>query len=169
MGRSAIGKSEVGLDLVERGHRLVADDTVIITRQSQGILVAQSPEALEDHMEIRGIGIIDVNRLFGIGGTRRHKRVELVVTLSDWNEDADYERVGIDDQIRTFLGVEVPEVTIPIFPGKNITVIAETIAFNYLLRLGGHHPAKEFDQRLIRRMQPPAAGDQDDTPPPTAP
>ena len=160
MGRSAIGKSEVGLDLVERGHRLVADDTVIITRQSQGILVAHSPEALEDHMEIRGLGIIDVKRLFGIGGTRRRKRVEVVVTLTDWNEENEYERIGIEDQITTFLGVEIPEITIPIFPGKNITVIAETIAYNYLLRLGGHHPAREFDKRLISRMQsPPGEGD----------
>lgn len=161
MGRSGIGKSEIGLDLVERGHRLVADDTVIITRQSQGILVAHSPEALEDHMEIRGIGIIDIKRLFGIGGTRRRKRVELVVTLADWNQEKveEFDRAGIDEKARTFLGVEIPEVTIPIFPGKNITVIAETIAFNYLLRLGGHHAAKEFDKRLIRRMQkPPSDG-----------
>lgn len=157
MGRSGIGKSEIGLDLVERGHRLVADDTVIIARQSQGILVAHSPEALEDHMEIRGIGIIDIKRLFGIGGTRRRKRVELVVTLADWNQEKveEFDRAGIDEKARTFLGVEIPEVTIPIFPGKNITVIAETIAFNYLLRLGGHHSAKEFDKRLIRRMQKP--------------
>ena len=162
MGRSAIGKSEIGLDLVERGHRLVADDTVIIQRQSQGILVAHSPEALEDHMEIRGIGIIDIKRLFGIGATRLRKRVELVVTLADWDEGKveEFERVGIDERPRTFLGVEIPEVTIPIFPGKNITVIAETIAFNYLLRLGGHHSAKEFDKRLIRRMQtPPEEGE----------
>ena len=163
MGRSAIGKSEVGLDLIERGHRLVADDTVIITRQSQGILVARSPEALEDHMEIRGVGIINVKRLFGIGGTRRYKRVELVVTLADWNENKveEFERVGIDEKARTFLGVEIPEVTVPIFPGKNITVIAETIAFNYLLRIGGHHTAKEFDKRLIRRMQSPSENDGD--------
>ena len=161
MGRSAIGKSEVGLDLIERGHRLVADDTVIITRQSQGILIAHSPEALEDHMEIRGVGIIDIKRLFGVGGTRRRKRVELVVNLADWNQEKleEVERIGIDEKTRTFLGVEIPELTIPIYPGKNVTVIAETIALNYLLRLGGHHSAKEFDKRLLRRMQPPAEDD----------
>ncbi|MFC1526721.1 HPr(Ser) kinase/phosphatase [Candidatus Latescibacterota bacterium] len=152
-GRSAIGKSEVGLDLVERGHRLVADDTVNITRHSQGILVGCSPEVLQDHMEIRGIGIVDVKRLFGIGGTRRQKRIEVVVTLVDWDSDLDYERVGLEDRVKTILGVEVPEVTVPVFPGKNITVIAETIAYNYLLRIDGFHAAEEFNERLKRKIQ----------------
>ena len=152
-GRSAIGKSEVGLDLVERGHRLVADDTVIITRQAQGILVGRSPPLLQDHMEIRGIGVVDVKRLFGIGGTRRQKRVEVVVTLVDWDKELNYERIGLEDVVETMLGVEVPEVKIPIFPGKNITVIAETIAFNHLLRVDGYHAAQELNKRLIRKMQ----------------
>lgn len=151
-GRSAIGKSEVGLDLVERGHRLVADDTVIVTRQSQGILVGRSPEVLENHMEIRGIGIVDVKRLFGIGGTRRQKRLEVVVELAEWRDGLDYERVGVRDKVRTILGVELPEVTVPIYPGKNITVITETISLNYLLRLDGHHAAREFNKRLVRQM-----------------
>ena len=152
-GRSAIGKSEVGLDLVERGHRLVADDTVLVTRQSQGILMGRAPEALQDHIEIRGIGIVDVKRLFGVGGTRKQKRLEVVVTLVDWDQDSEYERVGIEDRVKTILGVELQEVTVPIFPGKNITVIAETIAFNYLLRLDGYHAAQQFNNRLIRRMR----------------
>ena len=152
-GRSAIGKSEVGLDLVERGHRLVADDTVIITRQAQGILVGRSPPLLQDHMEIRGIGVVDVKRLFGIGGTRRQKRVEVVVTLVDWDKELNYERIGLEDVVETMLGVEVPEVKIPIFPGKNITVIAETIAFNHLLRVDGYHAAQELNKRLIRKMR----------------
>lgn len=152
-GRSAIGKSEVGLDLVERGHRLVADDTVIITRQPQGILVGRSPDILEDQMEIRGIGIVDVKRLFGIGGTRRQKRIEVVVTLVDWSSELDYERLGLEDQAKTLLGVELPEVTVPVYPGKNITVIAETIAFNYLLRIDGFHSAQQFNQRLTRRIE----------------
>jgi len=152
-GRSAIGKSEVGLDLIERGHRLVADDTVIITRQSQGILVGRSPGILQDHMEIRGIGIVDVKRVFGIGGTRRQKRVEVVVTLVDWSGELEYERLGLEDRAKTILGVELPEVTVPIFPGKNITVIAETIAFNYLLRIDGYHAAREFNQRLTHRIE----------------
>ncbi|MEE2658036.1 MAG: HPr(Ser) kinase/phosphatase [Candidatus Latescibacterota bacterium] len=156
-GRSAIGKSEVGLDLVERGHRLVADDTVIIRRQSQGILMGTAPELLQDHIEIRGIGIVEVKRLFGVGGTRRQKRMEVMITLVDWQKDSDYERIGIDDQVRTVLGVEIPQITVPIFPGKNITVIAETIALNHLLRIDGYHAAQEFNKRLLRRIQ--ARGD----------
>ena len=157
MGRSAIGKSEVGLDLVERGHRLVADDTVIITRQSHGLLMGRPPRLLQDHIEIRGIGIVDVKRLFGVGGTRRQKRVEVVLTLVDWEEDLDYERAGIEDRAFAILGVEVPEIIVPIYPGKNITVIAETIAFNYLLRIDGYHAAQEFNKRLIRQMHRQAA------------
>ncbi len=155
-GRSAIGKSELGLDLVERGHRLVADDTVTISRKAQGILVGQSPPVLQDHMEIRGIGIINVKKMFGIRGTRRQKRVEVIVNLEDWNENFECERLGLDDRTRTILGVELPEITVPLVPGKNITVIAETIALNHLLRLDGYHPAQEFSTRLLQSMQRPA-------------
>ncbi len=154
-GRSAIGKSEVGLDLVERGHRLVADDSVIITRKMQGILVGCSPPLLQDHMEIRGIGIVNVKRSFGVRGTRQQKRVEVVVNLVDWREGMNYERVGLDDNIRTILGVELPEVTVPLYPGKYIPVIVEAIALNHLLRLEGYHPAKEFNERLLRQMNQP--------------
>ena len=152
-GRSGIGKSEVGLDLVERGHRLVADDVVIITRKAQGILVGHSPEILQDHMEIRGLGIMDVKKMFGVRGTRKQKRVEVLVNLVDWDEKFAYERVGLEDKKAIFLGVEVPEVFIPLFPGKNITVIAETIAMDYLLRLDGHHAAHKFNRRLIQKIK----------------
>ncbi len=152
-GRSGIGKSEVGLDLVERGHRLVADDTVVISRMAQGILVGSCPAVLENHMEIRGIGIVDVRRLFGIRGTRRQKRVETVVDLIDWDDNLEFERIGLEDRATHILGIEVPQITVPLFPGKNITVIVETIARNYLLRVSGTHPAREFNRRLIRKMQ----------------
>lgn len=154
-GRSAIGKSEVGLDLVERGHRLVADDSVIITRKVQGILVGYSPEVLQDHMEIRGIGILNVKRIFGVRGTRRQKRIEVVVNLVDWEDGVNYERVGLEDNTRTILGVELPEITVPLYPGKYIPVIVEAIALNYLLRLEGYHPAQEFNRQLIDRMNRP--------------
>ena len=149
-GRSAIGKSEVGLDLVERGHRLVADDTVNITRKSQGTLVGESPPLLKEHMEIRGIGIINVKRLFGV---RRQKRVEVMVQLAQWDKNQEYERVGLEDKAHTILGVEIPEVSVPLFPGKNITVISETIALNYLLRLEGYHAAQNFNESLIEQME----------------
>jgi len=151
-GRSAIGKSEVGLDLVERGHRLVADDAVIITRKSQGILVGTSSDLLRDHMEIRGIGIMDVKKMFGVRGTRLQKRVEVVVQLVDWDDNMAYERVGLEDKTVVILGVETPEVTIPLFPGKNITVIVEAIAMDYLLRIEGHHAAQELNRRLLDSM-----------------
>ncbi len=152
-GRSAIGKSEVGLDLVERGHRLVADDAVILTRKSQGILVGTSPESLRDHMEIRGIGIMDVKKMFGVRATRRQKRVEVVVQLVDWEDSIKYERVGIDGKTVVILGIELPVVVVPLFPGKNITVIVEAIAMDYLLRIQGHNAASEFNQRLIDSMK----------------
>ena len=152
-GRSGIGKSEVALDLVERGHRLVADDMVIINRKPQGILVGRSSEMLQDHIEIRGIGILDVKKMFGVWGTRRQKRVEVLVNLVDWDEKYAYERLGLEDNKVVILGVEVPEVFIPLFPGKNITVLAETIAMDYLLRLEGAHAAQAFSERLRERIK----------------
>lgn len=152
-GRSGIGKSEVALDLVERGHRLVADDVVIINRKLQGILVGCSSETLQDHIEIRGIGILDIKKMFGAWGIRRQKRVEVLVNLVDWDEKYAYERLGFEDSKVTILGVEVPEVFIPLFPGKNITVLAETIAMDYLLRLDGEYAAQAFSQRLHERIK----------------
>lgn len=152
-GRSGIGKSEVALDLVERGHRLVGDDIVIVNRKAQGILVGYSPDILQDHMEIRGIGIMDVKKMFGVRGTRRQKRIEVLVNLVDWDEKFSYERLGLEENKVVILGVEVPEVFIPLFPGKNITVIAETIAMDYLLRIDGHHSAQKLDRRLIEQIK----------------
>ena len=152
-GRSGIGKSEVALDLVERGHRLVADDVVIINRKPQGILAGCSAEMLQDHIEIRGIGILDVKKMFGAWRTRRQKRVEVLVNLVDWDEKYAYERLGLENNKVVILGVEVPEVFIPLFPGKNITVLAEAIAIDYLLRLDGDYAARTFSQRLQERIK----------------
>ena len=107
---------------------------------------------LRDHMEIRGIGIMDVKKMFGVRGTRLQKRVEVVVQLVDWDDSMAYERTGIEDKAVIVLGVEIPEVTIPLFPGKNITVIVEAIAMDYLLRIEGHHAAREFNRRLLETM-----------------
>ena len=136
-GRSAIGKSETALDLVERGQRLVADDVVTITRRQGGVLIGSGNQLLRHHMEIRGLGIIDVQAIFGIRAVRLQKRVELEVNLADWSNEADYERVGIDERKTSYLDVEIPLVQVPITPGKNITVIAEVIALNYLVRVTG--------------------------------
>jgi HPr kinase/phosphorylase len=152
-GRSGIGKSEVALDLVERGHRLVSDDVVTLTRTSDNVLMGHGSELLKHFMEIRGIGIIDVGRMFGIRAIRLQKRVETEVELVDWEQDQDYERTGIEDVFKEYLGVRIPYLRLPIFPGKNITVLAETIALNLHLKVYGWHPAKQLSQALTDAMK----------------
>ena len=152
VGRSGIGKSEIALDLVERGHRLVADDVVLVSRKLQGILVGTSGETLRDHMEIRGLGILNVRSLFGVRAVRYQKRIEVVVKLVEWDDSVVYDRVGLDEDWVAILDVETQQVTVPIYPGKNITVIAEAIALNYLLKIQGYHTAQEFNRRLVERM-----------------
>ena len=153
-GRSAIGKSETALDLVERGHRLVADDVVTITRRHGDVLIGTGNQLLRHHMEIRGLGIIDVQAVFGIRSIRLQKRVEVEVKLVEWSAEEEYERVGIDERKTSYLGVEIPQVQVPITPGKNITVIAEVVALNYLVRVtGGYSPAERLNQHLIELMK----------------
>ena len=151
-GKSGIGKSEVALDLVERGHRLVADDIVKITRTASELIVGTGSELLGHHMEIRGVGIIDVEELFGIRSIRMQKRIEVEVNLSLWSETEDYERLGIEDRRTTILGVEIPFVRVPIQPGKNITVISEVIAMNHMLKVYGQNSAMEFTKKLSQKI-----------------
>jgi len=153
-GRSAIGKSETALDLVERGHRLVADDIVTITRRHGDLLIGSGNQLLRHHMEIRGLGIIDVQSIFGIRSIRLQKRVEVEVKLSEWSDDEDYERVGLDELKTDVLGVQIPLVQVPITPGKNITVIAEVIALHYLVKVvGGFSPAEKLNQHMLQVMK----------------
>lgn len=152
VGKSGIGKSECVLDLVERGHRLVADDVVMLTRRGNDVLIGRGHELARHHMEIRGIGIIDVRQLFGIRAIRQQKRVEVVVQLEEWSDDSDYDRTGLESDTTEILDVTFPNVVIPLNPGKNITVIAEVIAMNHLLRYSGYDPAASFDRALRRRM-----------------
>ena len=154
IGRSGIGKSECVLDLVERGHRLVADDVVMITKRGNDILIGRGHEKQQHHMEIRGIGIIDVRALFGIRSIRQQKRVEVVVKLVDWDDNAQYDRTGLQTDEIEILGVRLPQVTVPLVAGKNITVISEVVAMNHLLKYSGVHSAKLFNQRLMDSMQP---------------
>ena len=157
-GRSGIGKSECVLDLVERGHRLVADDLVITTRRGNDVLIGRGHDMARHHMEIRGVGLIDIPSIFGVRAVRQQKRIEVVVRLEEWNQDAVVDRTGLDIDTTTILGVEIPLITIPLNPGKNITVIAEVIALNHLLRYSGINPAEVFNQRLIGRMRQASAG-----------
>lgn len=152
-GRSGIGKSEVALDLVERGHRLVADDVIHLKRQTEGILIGTCSEALLHHMEIRGIGIIDVCSLFGVHAVRFQKRVEIEMHLEDWEEGKDYDRTGLEEHFVKYLDVAIPIVNLPIFPGKNITVLAEVIALNHLLKVYGQYTAREFNENLKEKIK----------------
>jgi len=151
-GKSGIGKSECALDLVERGHRLVADDMVKIRRTAPEVLVGSGTELLGHHMEIRGVGIIDIEKLFGIRSVRLQKRIEVEVRLVAWEDTHDYERLGIEDQFTRILGVELPVVTVPLSPGKNITVISEVIAMTHMLKVYGQNPAAEFSRRLTEEL-----------------
>lgn len=152
-GRSGIGKSEVALDLVSRGHRLVADDVVTIVRRTSGVLIGQANEALRYHMEIRGLGIIDIQAMFGIRGIRKLKKVEVQVELVDWDSSQKYERLGIEDLTSEILGEKVHLIQLPIYPGKNISMIVEVIALNELLKSYGYHAALRFENELTRRIR----------------
>jgi HPr kinase/phosphorylase len=152
LGRSGIGKSECVLDLVERGHRLVADDVVQVTRRGN-MLIGQGHELAAHHMEIRGIGLIDIPALFGIRAVRQQKRVEVVVQLEVWDTAHDADRTGLAQQETDILGVTLPRVIVMLNPGKNITVISEVVAMNHLLRMTGIDTAAAFNERLIRRMR----------------
>jgi HPr kinase/phosphorylase len=154
VGRSGIGKSECVLDLVERGHRLVADDVVIISRRGTGVLIGRGHELQRHHMEIRGIGIIDVRALFGIRAIRLQKRIEVVVQLVDWDESARYDRTGLETEATDILGVPVPKVVVPLNAGKNITVLSEVVATNHLLKYSGVHSARQFNESLQKAMRP---------------
>ncbi len=152
-GRSGIGKSEIALDLVERGHRLVADDVVIITKKAEEILMGEGREIAEHHLEIRGLGLIDTRSTFGIRAVRVHKRVEVEVQLVEFDPKADFDRTGLQEQYTAILDVKIPIVVLPMNPGKNITVIAETIALNQLLKIYGHYTPHEFNKKLIAKMR----------------
>lgn len=150
-GKSGIGKSEVALDLVERGHRLVSDDVVMITKKSN-VLMSSATEISKHFMEIRGLGIIDVMSMFGIRAIRYQKRLEVVLELTLWDETRDVERTGLNHDSVSILGLDIPLIHLPITPGKNITVIAEVIAMNYLLKHYGYDPAKVFQDRLQNKI-----------------
>jgi len=166
-GESGIGKSECALDLIVRGHRLVADDTVEVRRRAETILIGTCPELTRHHMELRGLGVINVKELFGIASTRSAKRVELVVQLERWNPAREYERLGLDDEFYEILGLRVPLIRMPVAPGRNIAILVEVAARNQLLRSRGHHAARILADRLeqsLRRAEPVPAlpSDEDD-------
>jgi HPr kinase/phosphorylase len=153
-GKSGIGKSECVLDLVERGHRLVADDLVFVSRKGSDVLIGRGHEMQRHFMEIRGVGLLDVPAIFGVKAVRQQKRLEVVVVLEEWNGESPADRTGLDVQRTNILGVELPRITVHLNPGKNITVIAEVIAMNHLLRYHrGYDSATAFNELLISNMK----------------
>ena len=161
-GESGIGKSECALDLVGRGHRLVADDTVEIRCRGEAILIGTCPELTRHHVEIRGLGLINVTDLFGVSSTRSSKRVELIVHLERWDETREYDRLGLDVATTDILGIAVPLVVMPVAPGRNIAMLVEVAARNQLLRARGRHAARELAERLERRLEQLAERETDD-------
>ena len=152
-GRSGIGKSECVLDLVERGHRLVADDLVLVTKRGTDVLIGRGHELQRHYMEIRGVGLVDIPAIFGIRAVRQQKRIEVVVQLEDWDANAAVDRTGLDQETVDVLDVTLPKARVLLNPGKNITVICEVIAMNHLLKYSGVDPAERFNERLIKQMR----------------
>jgi HPr kinase/phosphorylase len=156
VGESGIGKSECALDLVVRGHRLVADDTVELRCRAQSFLIGTCPELTRHHMEIRGLGLINVQDLFGVASTRSSKRVELVVQLERWEHGREYDRLGLDDEFYEMLGARIPMIRMPVAPGRNVAILVEVAARNQLLRARGHHAARRLVTRLHERLAAPS-------------
>ncbi len=154
-GDPGIGKSECALELLKRGHLLVADDAVEIQHRHGGILRGICPEPLKHYLEVRGLGIIDVKMLFGIGAIMDHTRIELSIHLAPWQAHTECDRTGLDDKKTTILGVEIPQIRIPVSPGRNLAVIIEVAALSQRLRHRGYFAAEVFNQKLIDRMRTP--------------
>jgi HPr kinase/phosphorylase len=158
VGESGIGKSECALDLVVRGHRLVADDGVELRCRAESFVLGTCPELTRHHMEIRGLGLINVQDLFGVASTRTSKRVELVVQLERWEAGREYDRLGIDDARYDVLGVQIPMIRMPVAPGRNVAILVEVAARNQLLRSRGAHAARSLVDRLNRHLESRAGG-----------
>lgn len=161
VGESGIGKSECALDLVVRGHRLVADDAVELRCRAQSFIIGTCPELTRHHMEIRGLGLINIQDLFGVASTRTSKRVELVVQLERWETGREYDRLGVDDAFYEALGIRIPMIRMPVAPGRNVAIVVEVAARNQLLRSRGHHAARRLVERLDQRLQAARLGQTD--------
>jgi HPr kinase/phosphorylase len=152
LGKSGIGKSEAALDLIMRGHRLVADDLVEVRRTSGDVLVGWASELIKHHMEVRGLGIINIKDMFGVAAVRDEKKIELVLELIRWDQTESHDRLGLDEMVYPILEVPVPLLRIPVSPGRNVSSLIEVAARNRLLQVRGHHSAREFQERLDRAL-----------------
>ena len=152
LGDSGIGKSETTIELIKRGHRLIADDAVEIKRVSDKTLVGSAPDLIKHYVELRGIGIVDVRRLFGMGAVKETEKINLVIQLESWEEGKMYDRLGMDEETIDILGLEVPSITIPVRPGRNLAIILEVAAMNNRQKRMGYNTAEEFNNNLLRQM-----------------
>ena len=148
IGDSGIGKSETAIELIKRGHRLIADDAVEISKVSEKTLVGSAPEIIRYYMELRGIGIIDIRRIFGAGSVKETEKIQLVINLEPWIEGKLYDRLGIENETMDILGIKVPSITVPVRPGRNLAVIVEIAAMNARLKKMGYNTAEEFNKKL---------------------
>ena len=152
LGHSGIGKSETAIELVKRGHRLIADDAVEIKRVSSKTLVGEAPEIIRHYVELRGIGIVDVRRLFGMGSVGMTAKIDLVINLENWEQGKMYDRLGLETETVDILGISVPALTIPVCPGRNLAIILEIAAMNHRQKKMGYNTAEEFNKRLMDQM-----------------
>lgn len=152
LGDSGVGKSETAIELVKRGHRLIADDAVEIKRVSAKSLVGEAPEIIRHYVELRGIGIVDVRRLFGMGAVKDKEKIDLVIKLEPWVQGKMYDRFGLDEEVMDILGINIPALTIPVRPGRNLAIILEIAAMNYRQKKMGYNTAEEFNKKIMGQM-----------------
>ena len=152
LGESGVGKSETAIELLKRGHRLIADDAVEIKRVSATTLVGRAPELIKHYVELRGIGIVDVRRLFGMGAVKETEKIDLVINLEPWQEGKMYDRLGLDENTIDILGIKVPNIVLPVCPGRNLSVVIEVAAMNNRQKRMGYNTAAEFNKRLMETM-----------------
>ena len=152
LGDSGVGKSETAIELVKRGHRLIADDAVEIKRVSATTLVGRAPELIRHYVELRGVGIVDVRRLYGMGSVKATEKINLVITLEEWQQGKMYDRLGLEENTTNILGIEVPSIVIPVSPGRNLSVVIEVAAMNNRQKRMGYNTAEEFNKRLMESM-----------------
>ncbi len=161
VGDSNVGKSECVLDLVESGHRMVADDVVHVSHMGN-VLIGRPDPLIRHHMEIRGVGLLDIRSMFGIHAIRKVKKIEVIVELQPWSQSVSYERTGLNEQDEVVMGVSIPKIVIPVSPGKNLTVICEVIAMNALMKMNGQNVARDFNENLMQKIKAKAKGEYTD-------